>query len=275
MYMDKEKIVIIKGAGDLASAIALRLHRAGIKVLMTDIAIPTAVRRMVSFSRAVYEGNCEVEDVKGILVHNAEEALKVISDGAIPVIVDPNANIVKEIQPNILVDAILAKRNLGTNLDDAKLVIGVGPGFTPNVDCHCCVETQRGHFLGRVFYDRAAAPNTGIPGTIGNYSVERIIRSGADGIFEPIANIGESVTKDQLLAQVVDQEGNIHPIYALINGVVRGMLQKGVKVHKGMKSGDVDPRNKVENCFTVSDKGLAIGGGVLEAICGYRKEENI
>lgn len=268
--MKKEKLVVIKGAGDLASAIALRLYRSGFSVVMTDIAIPTAVRRTVSFSKSIYstEHRCEVEGVVARHVNNLSDIVTTINNNEIAVLIDPKAEIVDEIKPMFLVDAILAKHNLGTKITDANLVIGIGPGFYATRDCDCVIETQRGHYLGRVIYSGSAAPNTGIPGTIGGYNVERIIRASADGIFEPVVDIKTYVKRGDIVAYVNTSTGNI-PVTALIDGVVRGLLQKGVKVYKGMKSGDVDPRGKIEYCDTVSDKGSAIGGGVLEAICGY------
>lgn len=262
------KRILIKGAGDLASAVAVRLYRAGYKIIMTDISIPTAVRRTVSFSRAVYEKEIVIEEIRGVLVDDFKDAVEKSKD-AIAVIIDPKAEIVSYLKPDIVIDCIMAKKNIGTNINDANLVIGIGPGFLPGKDCHCCIETQRGHYLGRVFRDRAAAENTGIPGTIGGYSVERIIRAVEDGIFIPNVNIGDNVSENQVVAYVLKNTGEKLPIYAQIKGVVRGLLQNGVKVKKNMKSGDIDPRAVVEHCNFVSDKGLAIGGGVLEAVTAY------
>lgn len=253
--------VLIKGAGDLATGIACRLHRSGFKVVMTEIENPTTVRCTVAFSRAVYEGSALVEDVRAVLAQSPQEALAVASEGLVPVLIDPECAALSEIRPEVLVDAIIAKRNLGTYITDAEVVIGVGPGFTAGVDCHCAVETQRGHDLGRVLYRGSPVPNTGIPGEIGGHSVERIIRAPADGAFEPMCKIGDTVESGQLLAAV-----NGRQVYAAISGVVRGLLPAGIEVHKGMKAGDIDPRCCVENCYSVSDKARSIGGGVLEAI---------
>lgn len=256
--------ILIKGAGDLATGIASRLYNSGYQILMTDIAIPLTVRRTVALSRAVYEGEAEVETMTGILVNNMAEAEKVFTDGKIPVIVDETAEIRKEYQPDVVVDAILAKKNLGTRITDAPLVIGVGPGFTAGEDCHAVVETKRGHYLGQVIWKGSAIPNTGIPGNIGGFTVERIIRATADGIFEPVANIGDLVEKDQIVAYSGGQE-----IRAKMSGVVRGMLQEHVPVMKNMKCGDIDARCELEHCYTISDKARAVGGGVLEAVCGF------
>ena len=261
--------VLITGAGDLASGIACRLYRSGFKVIMTDIEKPTAVRCTVSFSRAVYEGSAVVEDISARLAHSAQEAMEIAGAGEIAVLVDPYCRCLETIKPDALVDAIINKTNTGTSITDAPVVVGVGPGFTAGVDCHSAVETQRGHDLGRVLYSGSPQPNTGIPGEIGGYSVERIVRATADGIFEPLAHIGDVVKEGQTLAYV-----DSHPVYALIDGVLRGLLPAGTKVHAGMKAGDIDPRCRVENCFSVSDKARAIGGGVLEAILNQRSRED-
>ncbi len=258
--------ILIRGAGDLATGIAYRLKRCGHDILMTDVAVPTAVRRTVSFSRAVYEGTAEVEGIEAVLAKDISEANAVIASDRIPVMVDPEAKVGEEFVPDIVVDAIIAKKNLGTKITDAGLVIGVGPGFTAGVDCHCVVETKRGHYLGKTIYSGSAIPNTGIPGEIGGYSVERIIRAGADGEFHPIRQIGEKVLEGDIVAE----SGGVQ-IKALMPGIIRGMLQEGVQVHAGMKCGDIDARCEVSHCYTISDKARAIGGGVLEAVSRYEE----
>ena len=257
--MDKK--IWIRGAGELATGIALRLYRSGFDIVMSDIAVPTTVRRTVAFSPAVYTGEASVEGITGKLCENISMIDTVMESGCIPVIVDPSGEIMKEYKPDVIVDAIIAKTNIGTKITDADIVIGVGPGFNAGVDCHAVVETKRGHNLGRVLWSGSAYPNTGVPGNIGGYTVERIIRATADGIFSAKVNIGDYVKAGDLLAYCDET-----PVYANIDGIVRGLLQDGVKVKTGMKSGDVDPRAEREYCFTVSDKASAIGGGVLEAI---------
>ena len=258
--------ILIRGAGDLATGIAHRLKRCGHDILMTDVAVPTTVRRTVAFSRAVYEGTAEVEGIGAVLVKDIEEAERVILSDRIPVIVDPEAAIREVFRPDVVVDAIIAKKNTGTKITDAGLVIGVGPGFTAGEDCHCVVETKRGHYLGRTIYHGSAIPNTGVPGEIGGYSIERIIRAGAEGEFRPIRQIGEKVLEGDIVAE----SGGV-PIKALMPGIIRGMLQEGVHVKPGMKCGDIDVRCEVSHCYTISDKARAIGGGVLEAVSRYEE----
>ena len=256
--------ILIKGAGDLASGIAHRLKKAGYHILMTEIKVPLTVRRTVAFSRSVYETESEVEGMKGILIHSFSEIQDVWKLGHIPVIVDEYAYIQREYQAEVIVDAIIAKHNLGTTMKDAPLVIGVGPGFEAGKDCHAVIETKRGHDLGKVIWEGYAIPNTGIPGEIGGYTTERIIRATADSVFQPITHISEKVEKDQIVALCGEE-----PIKAQMAGIIRGMLQPGVKVVKGMKCGDIDSRCVIEHCFTISDKARAIAGGVLEAVVGY------
>ena len=261
--------VIIKGSGDLASGIALRLHHAGFQIAMTEIATPLSVRRTVCFSRAVYEGFAQVEDVSAELVDSEAGMRNAFSLERIAVFVDPEGTVIQKYKPDALIDAIMAKRNTGTSKKDAPVVIAVGPGFTAGVDCHAIIETKRGHTLGRVLTEGTALPNTGIPGSIDGYTVERLLRSPADGIFEPKASIGDRVEKGETVAIIRDAAGE-SALKAEIAGILRGLLPPGIEVKRGMKAGDVDPRAVREHCFTVSDKALAIGGGVLEALLRFR-----
>ncbi len=260
-------LVVIKGAGDLASGIALRLRHSNIDVVMTDLPVPLAVRRTVAFSEAIRLGSTAVEDVKAEKAENKDEVMDCLARGVIPVLADPEAEIVKILKPEVVIDAILAKRNTGTTPDDAKLVIGVGPGFTAGKDCHAVIETKRGHTLGRVIRKGSAIPNTGVPGNVGGQTIRRLIKAPADGTFHPEKKIGELVKEGERVANV---DGV--PVYALTDGKIRGMLQDGVPVTKGLKSGDVDPRGSSVDHMTVSDKALSIGGGVLEAILSYAGE---
>lgn len=260
-------LVVIRGAGDIASGIALRLFRAGMRVVMCDLPVPTSIRRTVCFSEAIRLGETSVEGVRGVLCATPAAARAAAEAGVVAVLADPEAACARELSPDVLVDAILAKRNLGTTRDMAPVVVGVGPGFTAPVDCDAAVETMRGHYLGRVYYEGSPLPNTAVPGLIGGYAGERVMRAPADGVFEPCVEIGAEVRAGDVCATVAGE-----PMRATIDGVVRGLLQAGVRVTVGMKSGDVDPRCRPEYIRTVSDKASAVGGGVLEAILALSGE---
>lgn len=254
-------LVLIRGAGDLASGIALRLHHAGLRVVLLDLEKPTAIRRTVCFSQALLYGRWQVEDVCAVRAQSPEEVRASLEAGEVPVLADPEAACLSWLRPDALVDAILAKRNLGTRRTDAPIVIGVGPGFTAGEDCHCVIETMRGHTLGRCLYTGSAIPNTNIPGLVGGYAGERVLRAPDTGIFHQTAEIGDFVQAGDAVGEV-----NGHPMRCTVSGVLRGLLADGTPVTKNMKSGDVDPRNERSYCDTVSDKALAVGGGVLEAL---------
>ena len=284
---------MIKGAGDLATGIAWRLKKCGHDIVMTETDVPTTVRRTVAFSRAVYEQKAAVEGIEAEYAGkygNAQDmdttirtlpvrVEEILSMDRIAVITDPEAALLNDFRPEVLIDAIIAKKNTGTSINNAAMVIGVGPGFTAGRDCHCVIETKRGHYLGKVIYTGSAIPDTGVPGDIGGYTVERIIRAEADGIFIPVRQIGERTEKGDLLAKVfVDMnavdKGEGIPVYAQIPGIIRGMLQEGVVVFKGMKCGDIDPRCEQEHCHTISDKARAIAGGALEAVSRFERRRN-
>lgn len=257
-------LVLIRGAGDLASGIALRLHHAKFDIVMTDLPQPTAIRRTVCFSQAILFGKMKVEDTTAAFAERVEQVPQILQRGEIAVLADPEANCIEALKPNALVDAILAKRNLGTKRSAAPCVIGVGPGFTAGVDCHACVETMRGHTLGRVITEGSPIPNTNIPGLIGGFAGERVLRAPADGIFRQTKEIGDMVQQGEVAGYV----GNT-PMLCQISGILRGLLADGTPVFLGMKAGDVDPRGEASYCTLVSDKALAIGGGVLEAILRF------
>jgi xanthine dehydrogenase accessory factor len=255
-------IVLVRGAGEMASGVAHRLHQSHFKVCMLEIPHPIAVRREVSFCEAIYEGEKEVEGVRSKFISKPEEIHSVWQEGTIPILVDPDGEKTRRfIKPDVLVDAIMAKKNLGTHTKKAPLVIGLGPGFYAEKDVHIVIETNRGHDLGRVVLKGAAEPDTGIPGNIGGYTVERLLRTMKKGVFRPQKWIGDRVNKGSVVAVVDD-----FPVIAKISGFVRGLIREGVEVRRGMKVGDIDPRGRREFCFTISDKARAIGGGVLEAI---------
>jgi xanthine dehydrogenase accessory factor len=253
--------VLIRGAGEQASGIAHRLWRSHLRVAMTEIPAPMAVRRAVSFCEAVWDGTCEVEGVRARRVSGRGEFEAVIEAGEIPVLVDPELSCLGAWEPHVLIDATIAKRNLGTQRDMAPLVIGLGPGFIAGQDVEVVVETNRGHNLGRLFFHGEAEPNTGTPGDTAGYTVERVLRAPCDGVFETSAAIGDSVRAGDVVAQVEGRE-----IRAEISGVVRGLLRPGLRVWTGLKAGDIDPRTRRENCFTISEKARALGGSALEAI---------
>ncbi|MGZ3525811.1 MAG: selenium-dependent molybdenum cofactor biosynthesis protein YqeB [Thermodesulfobacteriota bacterium] len=262
IHKTNELIVLMRGAGEMASGVVHRLHQSHFKVCLVEIPEPLAVRRAVAFSEAIHDGEKEVEGVRAKLIFRQEEIEPTWKNEDIPILVDPDAKKTRNfLKPDILIDAIMAKKNLGTQISDAPLVIGLGPGFTAGKDVHLVVETNRGHNLGRVISKGAAEADTGIPGEIGGYTIERLLRTMKKGIFHPQKSIGERVNKGAVVAVVDD-----FPVIAKISGVVRGLLRDGVEVKKGMKVGDIDPRGKRENCFTISDKARAIGGGVLEGI---------
>ena len=258
--------ILIKGAGDLATGIASRLYGAGHQILMTEIAQPLTVRRTVALSRAVYDRRAIVEEMEAVSAKTQEDAEAIMEEGKIPVIVDPKADCRKWYKPDVIVDAIIAKKNTGTKITDAPFVIGIGPGFTAGKDCHCVIETKRGHTLGSVIWEGSAIADTGVPGNIGGYTTERLIRASEDGIIEPKVRIGDIVEKGQIVAVTGGK-----PVFAQMGGIVRGMLQPGAYVKKNLKIGDIDARAERSHCETISDKARAIGGGALEAAERFEK----
>lgn len=253
--------VLIRGAGEQASGVAHRLFKSGFKVCLTEISRPLAVRRMVSFCEAVYDQKKTVEGVTALRIAEPAEIFSVWEEGKLPLLVDPENNTKKILNPHVLVDAILAKRNVGTKITDAPLVVGLGPGFEAAKDVHVVIETNRGHNLGRLIFEGEAEPNTGVPGTIAGFSTERVFRAPRNGVFRVVKEIGDMVSERETVARV---EGE--PIKATISGVVRGILRDGTEVTKGLKAGDVDPRGDRNYCITISEKARALGGAILEAI---------
>jgi xanthine dehydrogenase accessory factor len=261
MYLFPDDLVLLKGGGDLGTGVAWRLHKAGFPVIITELAQPLVVRRTVAFASAVYDGEIAVEGITAWRADSLAEARQLLDDEMIPVLIDPACQAREILRPRFLIDAIMAKRNTGTRKNDAALVVALGPGFTPNVDCHCVIETQRGHNLGRVWWTRAAEPNTGIPGEIGGKGSERVLRAPCDGIIHARKQIGDSVRQGDIIALVEET-----PVYAPFDGVLRGLVHDGLRVSAQLKIGDVDPRAQREHCFTLSDKALALGGGAMEAL---------
>ncbi len=255
-------IVVIKGAGEMASAVAWRLYRSHMRqILMLETAAPLAVRRAVSFCEAVVDGQQIVEDVTAQRVDNIDSVRVCWQKSQLAVSVDPDWKLLAGIQPDVVIDAILAKHNLGTRMDEAPLVIGLGPGFAAGQDVHLVVETQRGHHLGRIITAGSAEPNTGIPGEISGYTEERVLRAPCDGEFKAAYSIGDPVKKGDRIGTIASQI-----VRAQIDGVLRGLIRSASHVKQGLKIGDIDPRGDAHYCHTISDKARAISGSVLEAI---------
>lgn len=256
--------VLIRGGGDIASGVALRLYRAGIKVLISELAQPLAVRRLVSFAEAVYNGETQVEGITARRITDPSDTLKILrvfSQGQLPVLIDPEATCVASLHPAVVVDGRMSKRPSDTNRYAVSLVIGLGPGFVAGENCHVVVETNRGIAMGRVIWQGAPEADTGIPEAVQERREERVLRAPQDGLLETHVEIGDRLLKDQLIARVGGQE-----VLAPFQGILRGLLHPGMQVSKGLKIGDIDPRLEPRLCCLASDKSLAVGGGVLEAI---------
>ena len=266
--MNKEILIICRGGGDLATGIVHRLFRAGYQVLILETAEPAAIRRQVSFCEAVYEGTATVEGVTAERICTAKKQAveEVLQRGRIPLLVDPDGQSIEVLKPDVVVDAIIAKKNLGTYKEMAPLVIGIGPGFVAGKDVHLVVESMRGHNLARILETGSALANTGIPGNIGGYTKERVIHAAAEGYMKNIHQIGDVVqmSTDGIFS------GKFVSVEATIPGVLRGLIREGYHFQKGFKIADIDPReSELANCFTISDKASSIGGSVLEAVCRY------
>ena len=256
----KQHLVIVRGGGDLATGVVYRLHRAGFPVIVTELERPLVVRRQVALATAVLESHIQVETLHGQLAHTPTEAEQLAQTDVIPVLISPNLpNLQSPI--SVVVDARMAKRNIDTTKDQAPLVIALGPGFAAGTDCHAVVETMRGHWLGRVIWQGAAIPDTGTPGLVAGKGAERVLRAPAAGSVDWRVEIGDSVCEGQILGDVVGEV-----VAAPFAGVVRGLIAPGTAVRAGLKIGDLDARGEREACFTISDKALAIGGGVVEAV---------
>lgn len=266
-----DNLIIVRGGGDLATGTIYKLYQCGFPVLVLETEKPSAIRRNVAFSEAVYQGTQTVEGLTCTLASSLSEAEERLKMGKLTMLVDPAGTSIDLFRPLIVVDAILAKKNLGTRRDLAPVTVALGPGFTAGVDVDAVVETKRGHNLGRVLYSGAAAPNTGIPGIIGGYGKERVIHSPAAGILRNAAKITDTVEKGQVIAYVETENGKIS-VYATLTGLLRGLIRDGYPVSQGFKIADIDPRlDEYNNCFTISDKARCIAGGVLEAILHLRE----
>ena len=278
--MKKKDLIVVRGAGDLATGTIHRLNKAGFRLLVLEAEHPAAIRRQVALSEAVYAGSARVEDVEAVRMDvdlaekkNRKELLepemeRIWKKDGVPVLVDPAGLSIAALRPAVVVDAILAKKNLGTTKEMAPLVIALGPGFTAGEDVDVVIETKRGHNLGRVIRSGSAVPNTGIPGIIGGYGKERVMHAQAEGILRNAASIGDIVEARAVIAEIETENGTV-PVEASLSGLLRGLIRDGYPVTKGFKIADIDPRKEeLQNCFTISDKARCIAGSVLEVICG-------
>lgn len=266
--MKQEALIVVRGGGDLATGTIHRLWSAGLRVLVLEAEHPAAIRRQVALSEAVYEGETTVEGLRAVRIETLDGAAAVWAEHAVPVLVDPKGESIAQAKPEVVVDAILAKRNLGTTRTMAPLTIALGPGFTAGQDVDMVVETRRGHRLGRILREGAAIPNTGIPGVIGGYGKERVIHAAAAGTFVNLRKIGDLVEAGEAIAQIEAADGTATPVTTQISGILRGLLCSGYPVTPGFKVADVDPRREeLSNCFLISDKARCIAGSVLELVC--------
>ena len=278
--MKKKDLIVVRGAGDLATGTIHCLKKAGFRLLVLEAEHPAAIRRQVALSEAVYVGSARVEDVEAVRMDvelaekkNRKELLeqemeRIWKKDGVPVLVDPAGLSIAALRPAVVVDAILAKKNLGTTKEMAPLVIALGPGFTAGEDVDVVIETKRGHNLGRVIRSGSAVPNTGIPGIIGGYGKERVMHAQAEGILRNAASIGDIVEAGAVIAEIETENGMV-PVEASLSGLLRGLIRDGYPVTKGFKIADIDPRKEeLQNCFTISDKARCIAGSVLEVICG-------
>ena len=278
--MKKKDLIVVRGAGDLATGTIHRLKKAGFRLLVLEAEHPAAIRRQVALSEAVYAGSARVEDVEAVRMDvdlaekkNRKELLEqemeqIWKKDGVPVLVDPAGLSIAALRPAVVVDAILAKKNLGTTKEMAPLVIALGPGFTAGEDVDVVIETKRGHNLGRVIRSGSAVPNTGIPGIIGGYGKERVMHAQAEGMLRNVASIGDIVEARAVIAEIETENGTV-PVEASLSGLLRGLIRDGYPVTKGFKIADIDPRKEeLQNCFTISDKARCIAGSVLEVICG-------
>lgn len=266
-----DDIIVVRGGGDIASGAIQKLYRSGFKVLVLETETPSAIRRKVAFCEAVYEKEIEIEGIKARLVANDEEIQECWDSDILPVMIDSRGKVIERLKPLAVVDGILAKQNFGTKRSMALITIALGPGFSAPEDVDIVIETMRGHNLGRIIEEGRASENTGVPGIIAGFGIERVIYSDYSGVITNVEKIGNVVEKGDVIAVVGDNE-----IYASISGVLRGIIRDGYKVKKGLKIADIDPRiSEKDNCFTISDKARNIGGAVLESILYLKKKKGI
>ena len=268
-------LIIVRGGGDLATGTIYKLKKSGFPVLILEVENPSAIRRNVAFSEAIYQGQQTVEDMTCFLADSLQQAEDFLQEGKLTILVDPKGEAIANLKPLAVVDAIIAKRNLGTAKTMAPITVALGPGFVAGEDVDAVIETKRGHNLGRVIWSGSAAPNTGVPGLIGGFGKERVMHSPAQGILKNVKKITDTVTKGDVIA-VIETESAVVPVEASLDGILRGLIRDGYPVTKGFKIADIDPRSEeYNNCFTISDKARCIAGGVLEAILQLKKEKNL
>lgn len=261
-----ENLVVVRGGGDIATGTIYKLYKCGFKVLVLETANPSAIRRNVAFCEAVYNGSYTVEDLTCTLAKSIEEAVQLLKENKITLLVDPECKAVEYFKPIAVVDAVIAKKNLGMSKTMAPVTVALGPGFEAGKDVHAVVETMRGHNLGKVLYQGSAAANTGVPGIIKGFGRERVIHSPAEGILKNISHITDTVKKGQVIA-LIEKGGKTTEVKASLDGILRGLIRDGYYVTEGFKIADIDPRSEeYDNCFTISDKARCIAGGVVEAI---------
>lgn len=278
----RKDLIIVRGGGDLATGTIAKLYRCGFSVLILEIEHPSAIRRNVAFSEAVYQGKQTVEDITCVLAKSLKEAKEMLEKGMLVLLVDPEGNSISQLQPLAVVDGILAKKNLGTHRQMAPITIGLGPGFEAGKDVDAVIETMRGHHLGRVLYQGSAIANTGVPGVIAGYAKERVIHSPGTGIIKNVKKITDVVEQGEVIAWIEPQRKQMDdpveeriPVKATIPGLLRGLIREDYPVTKGFKIADIDPRiQEYENCFTISDKARCIAGGVVEALF-YLKQRKV
>ena len=265
-------IIIVRGGGDMATAVIHRLWRAGFWVLVLETDKPSAIRRQVAVSEAVYDGKAVVEGMTVIRIDQPSQCEIIWNRGCVPLLVDPHAKSIERMKPSVVVDAMIAKRNLGTCRKMAPLTIALGPGFMAGSDVDAVIETMRGHNLGRIIYNGCAQPNTGIPGTIAGYAAERVIHAPHAGRIRHLRAIGDYVNQGEPIAMIADAQAE-HPVLASISGLIRGLIREGYDVPRGFKIADIDPRREeYDNCFTISDKARCIAGSVLELVCAHMQK---
>lgn len=268
-------LIIVRGGGDLATGTIYKLKKSGFPVLILEVENPSAIRRNVAFSEAIYQGQQTVEDMTCFLADSLQQAENFLQEGKLTILVDPKGEAIAKLRPLAVVDAIIAKRNLGTAKTMAPITVALGPGFVAGEDVDAVIETKRGHNLGRVIWSGSAAPNTGVPGLIGGFGKERVMHSPAQGILKNVKKITDTVMKGEVIA-VIETESAVVPVEASLDGILRGLIRDGYPVTKGFKIADIDPRSEeYNNCFTISDKARCIAGGVLEAILQLKKEKNL